>query len=70
MPLPFNKYPEFIKTHPMGITIKDAIRMYKWMLEKGKLKENGPAHQRLKQLEMKYASGLRHFPRQTTYTGE
>jgi len=44
--------------------------MYKWMLEKGKLKENGPAHQRLKQLEMKYASGLRHFPRQTTYTGE
>lgn len=63
MPIPFHMYPELFQRHSYGITIRDAIRMYEWLLEDGKIKENGAGHQRLKQLRLMYSSGLKNFPR-------
>ena len=63
MPMPFEKYPEFFQRHSHGITLKDAIQMYEWLLGNNKISENGRAHQRLKQLRLMYDSGLRNFPR-------
>ena len=63
MPMPFEKYPEFFQRHSHGITLKDAIQMYEWLLGNNKISENGRAHQRLKQLRLMYDSGLKNFPR-------
>ena len=63
MPMPFEKYPEFFQRHSHGITLKDTIQMYEWLLKNNKISENGRAHQRLKQLRLMYDSGLRNFPR-------
>lgn len=63
MPMPFEKYPELFQRHSHGITLKDAIQMYEWLLGNNKISENGRAHQRLKQLRLMYDSGLKNFPR-------
>ena len=52
MPMPFEKYPELFQRHSHGITLKDAIQMYEWLLGNNKISENGRAHQRLKQLRL------------------
>jgi len=31
---------------------KDIIELYEWLLKTGKIKENGPAHTRLKALKL------------------
>ena len=63
MPMPFEKYPELFQRHSHGITLKDAIQMYEWLLGNNKISEYGRAHQRLKQLRLMYDSGLKNFPR-------
>tara|TARA_R110000824_G_scaffold262608_1_gene451311 strand:- start:70 stop:267 length:198 start_codon:yes stop_codon:yes gene_type:complete len=63
MPIPFEKYPELFQRHSHGITLKDAIQMYEWLLTKNKIRENGSGHQRLKQLKLIRSSGIKNFPR-------
>jgi hypothetical protein len=63
MPIPFEKKPRLFSRHPTGITLKDAISMYEWLLELGRIKKNGAAYSRLKQIRRMYDSGLRHFPK-------
>ena len=41
MPIPFHKYPELFRRHSHGITLKDAINMYEWLLKDKKIAENG-----------------------------
>ena len=45
MPIPFEKNPKFFKRHPTGITIRDAMNMYEWLLELKKIKK-GVQHTR------------------------
>ena len=63
MPMPFHMYPELFRRHSHGITLKDAINMYEWLLKDKKISETGKGHQRLKELRLMYDSGLRNFPR-------
>jgi hypothetical protein len=63
MPIPFEKNPKFFKRHPTGITIRDAMNMYEWLLELKKIKKGGSAHKRLKELRELYSTGLKHFPK-------
>jgi len=63
MPLPFEQQPDIFTKNPKGITLKDAISMYKWLLDDGKITPNGAAHNRMRQLQQLYNSGLRQFPK-------
>jgi len=66
MPLPFRQQPNIFSKNPKGITLKDAISIYKWLLDDGKIAPNGAAYNRMKQLQQLYNSGLREFPKKKT----
>jgi|TARA_R110000751_G_scaffold25211_1_gene68697 hypothetical protein len=54
------------KKYQNGITIKDAIEMYNMMISDPKYKNvttTSSASKRLKELQILYRVGLRHFPR-------
>jgi len=66
MPLPFRQQPNIFSKNLKGITLKDAISMYKWLLDDGKIAPDGAAYNRMKQLQQLYDSGLRQFPKKKT----
>ena len=57
---------DVLKKYPSGITIHDAILLYKRMLKDPKyrdIKVNSAAYKRMQELKILYNAGLRNFPR-------
>ena len=57
---------DVLKKYPSGITIQDAIILYKKMLDDPKYKSvtiHSAAYKRMKELQVLYNAGLRNFPR-------